>query len=241
MTLVRATPPRGRSHRRLAALSLLMPALLMGCSTRVVQNPTPIAQAQKVGMTSYVIEPGDTLDVRFFYNPELNEEVAVRPDGKISLPLAGELRAAGQTPTQLEGALRNSYSRELKQTAITVIVKGFSGQRVYVDGEVGTPQMVNIAGNLSAMQAIASAGGFKASARKGEILVIRRSGTTQPMVIPIDLDAAISGADTAQDISLQPYDIVFVPKTAVAELNQFIDQYFRQNIPIPFGIGYGLN
>lgn len=228
--------------RPLALLfAILAVAALAACSGRVAQKPSPIPQVQSTNVTSYVIEPGDELDVRFFYNPELNEEVQVRPDGNISLPLVGEMRAAGRTPTQLEGSLRDSYSRELRQAAITVIVKGFAGQRVYVDGEVGTPQMVNIAGNLSAMQAIASAGGFKPSARKGEVLVIRRSGTTEPIVIPVDLDAAISGRDTRQDISLQPYDIIYVPKTAVAEVNQFIDQYFRQNIPIPFGIGYGLN
>lgn len=223
-------------------LLAMVPVLaLMACSGRVVQNPTPISQAPTPSTAGYVIEPGDGLDVRFFYNPELNEEVTVRPDGNISLPLVGEMRAAGRSPSQLENSLREAYGRELRQAAITVIVKGFAGQRVYVDGEVGTPMMVNIAGNLSAMQAIASAGGFKPSARKGEILVIRRSGTPQPVVIPLDLDATISGKDTSQDILLQPYDIVYVPRTAVAEVNQFIDQYFRQNIPIPFGIGYGLN
>jgi protein involved in polysaccharide export with SLBB domain len=226
----------------LRILCVLLPlAALMACSTNVVRHPTPIANAPRATQTGYLIEPGDGLDVRFFYNPELNEEVTVRPDGNISLPLVGELRAAGRTPGQLEGSLRDAYSRELRQAAITVIVKGFAGQRVYVDGEVGTPQMVNIAGNLSAMQAVASAGGFKPSARKGEVLVIRRSGAPQPVVIPINLDAAIDGSDTTQDILLQPYDIVYVPKTAVAEVNQFIDQYFRQNIPIPFGVGYGLN
>lgn len=223
-------------------LSAVIPMLaLMACSSRVVQNPTPISQAPTSSTAGYVIEPGDGLDVRFFYNPELNEEVTVRPDGNISLPLVGEMRAAGRSPAQLENSLREAYGRELRQAAITVIIKGFAGQRVYVDGEVGTPMMVNIAGNLSAMQAVASAGGFKPSARKGEILVIRRSGTPQPVVIPLDLEATINGTDTSQDILLQPYDIVFVPRTAVAEVNQFIDQYFRQNIPIPFGIGYGLN
>lgn len=226
----------------LRMLLALIPALVLAaCAGTVAKNPTPIAQAPRAATTTYVIEPGDGLDVRFFYNPELNEEVTVRPDGNISLPLVGETRAAGRTPGQLEAALRDSYSRELRQAAITVMVKGFAGQRVYVDGEVGEPQMVNIAGNLSAMQAVASAGGFKPSARKGEVLVIRRSGTTQPVVIPLDLDAAISGTDTNQDILLQPYDIVYVPRTAIAEVNQFIDQYFRQNIPIPFGVGYGLN
>jgi protein involved in polysaccharide export with SLBB domain len=223
-------------------LLALVPALaLIACTGTVVKNPTSIASAPRATSAGYIIEPGDGLDVRFFYNPELNEEVTVRPDGNISLPLVGELPAAGRTPSQLEANLRDSYSRELRQAAITVIVKGFAGQRVYVDGEVGTPQMVNIAGNLSAMQAVASAGGFKPSARKGEVLVIRRSGTPQPVVIPIDLDAAIDGSDTRQDILLQPYDIVYVPRTAIAEMNQFIDQYFRQNIPIPFGVGYGLN
>lgn len=228
--------------RPLATLfAILAVAALAACSGRIVENPTPIPQARAASASPYLIEPGDELDVRFFYNPELNEEVQVRPDGNISLPLVGEIQAAGRTPTQLEGNLRDSYSRELRQAAITVMVKGFAGQRVYVDGEVGEPQMVNIAGNLSAMQAIASAGGFKPSARKGEVLVIRRSGGTQPVVIPVNLDAAISGRDTGQDITLQPYDIVYVPRTAIAEVNQFIDQYFRQNIPIPFGVGYGLN
>lgn len=222
-------------------LAVLLMAALAACSGRVAEKPTALPVQAAGPAPSYVIEPGDALDVRFFYNPELNEEVQVRPDGNISLPLVGEIPAAGRTPTQLETSLRDSYSRELRQAAITVIVKGFAGQRVYVDGEVGTPQMVNIAGNLSTLQAIASAGGFKASARKGEVLVIRRSGTTQPVVIPVDLDAAIAGTDTRQDLLLQPYDIVYVPKTAIAEVNQFIDQYFRQNIPIPFGIGYGLN
>lgn len=227
----------------LRMLLVVVPMLaLMACASRVVQNPTPIAQAPvATGAGGYIIEPGDSLDVRFFYNPELNEEVMVRPDGNISLPLVGEMRAAGRSPGQLEGSLKESYSRELRQAAITVMVKGFAGQRVYVDGEVGEPQMVNIAGNLSAMQAISSAGGFMDSARKGEVLVIRRSGTPKPVVIPLDLDAVLAGTDTSQDILLQPYDVVYVPKTAIAEVNQFVDQYIRQNIPLPVGVGYGIN
>lgn len=221
---------------------LLVPLLaaLAACNSRVATNPSPIPAAT-TATQAYRIEPGDELDIRFFYNPELNEEVMVRPDGSISLPLVGEVRAAGRTPTEVEQNLRDQYSRELRQTAITVIVKGFAGQRVYVDGEVGTPQMVNIAGNLTAMQAVASAGGFKPSARKGEVLVIRRTGGPKPAVIPVNLDEVISGADTSQDIVLEPYDIVFVPKRAIAEMNEFIDLYIRQNIPIPFGVGYGLN
>jgi protein involved in polysaccharide export with SLBB domain len=223
---------------RLTAIVLAAAVLLSACSQRVARNPAPLPAPRTVAQP-YTIEPGDDLDIRFFYNPELNEQVAVRPDGNISMPLAGEVRAAGRTPTQLEQALKDKYARELRQADITVIVKGFAGQRVYVDGEVGAPQMVNIAGNLSAIQAIASAGGFKPSARKEEVLIIRRSGAERPQVIPLDLEAAIQGADIGQDIQLQPYDVVFVPRTQIADINDWIDQYIRKNIPLPFGLGYG--
>lgn len=225
---------------------LLVPLLALfamaACTNQVATHPSPLPVAAAGGQAgpSYVIEPGDHLDLRFFYNPELNEEAVVRPDGNISLPLVGEVRAAGRSPSELEGALKEQYSRELRQAAITVIVKDFSGQRVFVDGEVGTPQVVPMTGTMTTMQAIAAAGGFKVTARKGEVLVIRRSGAER-QVIPVDLEKAISGSDTAQDIGLKPYDIVFVPKSRVAELNTWLDQYIRQNIPIPFGLGYGLN
>lgn len=224
-------------------LGTILAALLLvaGCGN-VVKKPSPVPVAAQPAQFSYVIEPGDELDVRFFYNPELNEEVMVRPDGGISLPLVGQVQAAGRTVTDLESSLKQEYGRELRQTAITVIIKGFAGQRVYVDGEVGTPQMVNIAGNLSAMQAVASAGGFTDDARKEEVVIIRRQpGGGQPVVIPLNLARAIDGTDTGQDIGLKPYDVVFVPKTGIAEVNQWINQYIRQNIPIPFGLGYGLN
>ncbi|MGE5505072.1 MAG: polysaccharide biosynthesis/export family protein [Actinomycetota bacterium] len=234
--------PIDRVVARTLALVLMLVGMLAlsACSSRIATHtaPLPAAAAQPA---AYVVEPGDDLDVRFFYNPELNEEVTVRPDGNISLPLVGEVRAAGRTPTQLESTLKEAYSRELRQAAITVIVKGFAGQRVFVDGEVGQPQMVKIAGQMTAMQAIASAGGFKPGARKGEVLVIRRNGTSQPQVIPLNLDAAIDGADTSQDIALQPYDVVFVPKSRIAQVNTWIEQYIKNNIPIPFGFGYGLN
>jgi protein involved in polysaccharide export with SLBB domain len=218
---------------------LLLLTMLAGCSDRIARHPAPLPAAAP--LQAYLIEPGDDLDIRFFYNPELNEEATVRPDGNISLPLVGEVKAAGRTPADLEAALRERFSRELRQAAITVIPKTFAGQRVFVDGEVGQPQMVKLGGNLTAMQAIASAGGFKTTARKGETLVIRRAAAGQPQVIPLNLQAAIEGSDTAQDIVLQPYDVVFVPRSQVAEVNLWVEQYIKNNIPIPFGFGYGLN
>ena len=229
--------PVPRILRRLA-LAVLVPAMatLSACGISV-ENPAPLPPPQQA-VAPYVIQPGDSLDVRFFYNPELNEEVTVRPDGDISLPLAGQVKAAGQTPLQLEDALKERYATELRQAAITVMVKGFAGQRVYVAGEVTEPKMVNITGDLTALQAVTSAGGFKPSGRVDQVLVIRRNGTPRPTVIPLDLEKAIDGRDTRQDINLEPYDVVYVPKTKIAEVDAWVDQYVRQLIPAPFGIGY---
>jgi len=84
----------------------------------------------------YIIQAGDQLDIKFFYNPELNDSVTVRPDGKISLQLVDEVQAAGQTPAQLDDFLTEKYAKELRKPVITVIVKSFASQRVYVGGEV---------------------------------------------------------------------------------------------------------
>jgi protein involved in polysaccharide export with SLBB domain len=84
----------------------------------------------------YIIQPGDQLDIKFFYNPELNENVTVRPDGLISLQLVDEVHASGLTPAQLDDLLTQKYSRELKKPMVTVIMRSFTMQRVYVGGEV---------------------------------------------------------------------------------------------------------
>lgn len=191
-------------------------------------------------LKDYVIQTGDQLDVKFFYNPELNEQVTVRPDGRISLQLAPEIVAAGLTPAQLTEALVKNYEKELANPGVTVIVRSFSSQRVYVDGEVNKPGMVSLAGPLTVLQSIAEAGGFKDTARTGQVIVIRKTGDGKPLAIAVNLDDVRNAAEGSSDILLAPYDIVYVPKSAIANVNQFVDKYIRQNIPIPFGISYGI-
>jgi protein involved in polysaccharide export with SLBB domain len=216
-------------------------ALLAACaSTPSVQNPGSLAQlAPPTTTQQYLIQPGDDLDIRFFYNPELNETQRVRPDGRISLQLVGEQDVAGRTPHDVETQLRHSYEHELKQPEIAVILRGFGGQKAYVDGEVGHPGAVELNGGVTALQAVASAGGFKNTGRLDSVIIIRRVDG-RPVAVPVNLKAAIEGTDFEQDVQLRPYDVVFVPRSKIADVNIFIDQYFRQNMPIPFGFGYTL-
>ena len=207
-------------------------------------NTIPAGQLETAANTSsldeYLIQPGDQLDIKFFYNPELNDSVIVRPDGRISLQLAPEIPAAGMTPAQLTSSLEKSYEKELANPGITVIIRSFSSQRIYVDGEVNKPGMVVLLGPLTVLQSIAEAGGLKDTAKSSQILIIRKSKDNKPQAIEVNLDEIRSATDNNQNIRLAPYDVVYVPKSAVANVNLFVDQYIRQNIPIPFGISYGI-
>ena len=218
-------------------ISLFMTA----CTTHnIVPTEHMKAVATATPMKEYLIQPGDELDVKFFYNPELNDLVVVRPDGRISLQLASDIQAAGLTPAQLTKSLEKNYEKELANPGITVIVRSFSSQRVYVDGEVNKPGMVALLGPLTVLQSIAEAGGLKDTAKTSQILIIRKTQDNKPEAIAVNLDDIRNAADNSKNILLAPYDVVYVPKSTIANINLFIDQYIRKNIPIPFGVTYGV-
>jgi protein involved in polysaccharide export with SLBB domain len=116
-----------------------MLALLLGACGPAAVKPTSVEQANAVSARAasgdYHLQPGDELDIRFYFNPELNSSVLVRPDGRISLPLANEVQAAGLTPEALSQRLRTAYEQELRRPELTVIVRSFNS----VGGEVASP------------------------------------------------------------------------------------------------------
>lgn len=215
---------------------------LPGCAHQLVKNPVslsdPRVQANAYPEKAYVIHAGDELEIRFFYNPELNDRVIVRPDGHISLQLIGELMALDMTPGALASELQQLYEPIIARTAITVTVRGFAAQRIYVDGEVNKPGLFPLVGQVTIMQAIAMAGGYKDTARVKEVILIRRGPSRDPLAIPINLEEIINGKDMRQDILLLPYDIVFLPKSPIANVNLWVQQYIRNNLPINSGFGY---
>jgi len=225
----------------LLAKLLIITVFITACTTHNITSAEHMGNmTTSTPLKEYLIQPGDQLDIKFFYNPELNDLVVVRPDGRISLQLASEIPAAGLTPAQLTAALEKSYAKELANPGITVIVRSFSSQRVYVDGEVNKPGMVALLGPLTVLQSIAEAGGLKDTAKTSQVLIIRKSKDNKPQAIEVNLDDIRNAADGSENVLLAPYDVVYVPKSAVANVNQFIDQYIRRNIPIPFGVTYGI-
>ncbi len=190
-------------------------------------------------VTEYKIQIGDTLDIKFFYHPELNESVIVRPDGRISLQLIHETQALGLPPEELRQDLLKKYAIQISKPEIAVIVRSFTAQKIYVDGEVERPGLIQLAGPMTVLQAIASAGGLKDTARASDVLIIRRNQYNQPESVLVSLDKVIAGTDMSQDIALFPADIIYIPRAPIANVNLWIDKYIRQNIPVPFN--YNIN
>lgn len=181
----------------------------------------------------YVIQEGDALGIKFFFNPELNEEVVVRPDGRISLQLVPAIVAAGRTPSELTQELKQMYSAELESPELSVIVRSFSAQRVFVGGEVDRPGELDLIDGLTVLGAIARAEGLTDRGKKEAVVIIHRGEDGVPEVAEFNLQRIRKGL--APDPLLAPYDVVFVPMTKIANLNKWMDQYIRGNIPVSFG------
>lgn len=206
------------------------------CAPNRVVAPIPSSEldveARNFFKGEYVILPGDTLDVRFLYNPEFNElALPVRPDGRISLQLAPEIMAAGLTPTQLCGVLSQKYSTELKKPDSAVIVRSFGGQRIFIDGEVAGPQHLDLTRPTTIMQAIAMTGGLRETARLSNVIIIRPDFNGKPVGTMVDLRKVIDGTDFSQNIYLKPLDIVYVPKSNIARVDKFVAEYITSLIP----------
>jgi protein involved in polysaccharide export with SLBB domain len=201
------------------------------------QGAFPQGAADRAAGPEYRIQVGDHLEIKFFYSPELNEQVIVRPDGRISLQLIPEVEVTGLTLATLTDLLTRRYSADLNQPEVTVLVREFGLQRVFVDGEVGSPGIVALLGQMTALQAIAQAGGMKETARSTDVIIIRRGEADTPVALRVDLKKAREGSNLAQDISLAPLDIIYVPRSRIANVNLFVDQYIRRVLPFDWVIG----
>lgn len=211
--------------------------LMVGCSSSL-SGRAGLSQSPTAPAKEYRIQPGDLLDIKLFYNPELNESLTVRPDGRITLQLVNDIVAAGRTPAELTAVLTKAYAGELRNPKVAVIVRTSVADRVFVDGEVNRAGLVPLSGPTTILQAISQAGGMKESAKTGEVVLLRAEDNKMN-AFRINLEDAMKGLGVDQDIYLKPNDIVYVPKSGIAELNTWIDLYLRKNMPVPLGVSLG--
>jgi polysaccharide export outer membrane protein len=174
----------------------------------------------------YQIGFGDVLEVKFFYDPELNETLLVRSDGRITLPRLGDIIVAGLTPTHLDSIITEKYSEILKNPDITIQVRNSAEQVVYVLGEVRQPGAVPVRGKMTALQAIAASGGFTYISKPSSVIIFHSNGIDKPSAQRLNLSRALNRRSIKENITLSGYDIVYVPKSFIGKLDIFVDQFF---------------
>ena len=156
----------------------------------------------------------DVLDIAVWRDADLSRVLPVRPDGFITMPMAGEVMAAGKTPAELEAELKQKLSPFVQEPRVNVIVREVNSSRVFVTGEVTHPGVYPLRGRISLLQVIAQAGGFTDFADSDEIVVIRSGDKDKNEHIPVrysDLLKAADGSEEKYDVILRPGDTIVVP------------------------------
>jgi len=183
----------------IVAAAVLVPAML-AVSPSIAQ-PSPAQEA-------YILGPGDTIDIVVYGEPDLFRTVIVKPDGAVSLALLGEVKAAGRTTTQLAADLTRLYGKYLKQPLISVTVREFRVDRIYILGQVSRPGEYQLRPGIGIMELLANAGGPTGRADLAKVVVIR--GRTEAQQLNL-LEAFATNRNP--DVKLLAGDVLFVPET----------------------------
>jgi polysaccharide export outer membrane protein len=170
----------------------------------------PAPQAKSASAEEYRIGPQDLVRIDVWKEPDISRTIPVRPDGKISLPLMNDVQAAGLTAMELAGSIREGLSKYITSPQVTVTVTEINSRRVYVTGEVMRPGAQPLLPNMTALQALTSAGGFTQFARTKSIYILRNEDGKQ-VKHPFNYKAVLDGKHPEDNIQLQPGDVIVVP------------------------------
>jgi polysaccharide export outer membrane protein len=180
----------------------------------------------------YRIQPGDQLAIDFYLNSEFNDNVSVQPDGRIVLRLVGPLQAAGLSPGQLSSSINQAYGKELKNPSATVHVQNMPSRQIFVQGQVNHPGAFALQPGMTALQAIASAGGHTDEASMTDVVLIRRDACGRADGSKLNLASATDAPDRGEDAMLMPHDTLVVPRSRIANMDLFVKQYIRDLLPV---------
>jgi polysaccharide biosynthesis/export protein len=168
------------------------------------------SSAAKPHDDSFVIGNDDVLAINVWKEPDISRSIPVRSDGKISLPLVGEVQAAGLTPLKLEKDIASKLKNYISEPEVTVMVQQVNSQKFNILGQVVRPGSYVIANSPTVLDAIALAGGFRDFAKQKSIYVLRQSATGESR-LPFNYKDVSQGKNMAQNIKLQPGDTIIVP------------------------------
>ena len=193
----------------------------------ILPAPTPEVKKEEMPSTQtdeYRVDISDVLDISVWKVPDLSQsEVIVRPDGKISLPLIGDIEAAGLTLTQIDAEITQKYALYVREPQVSVMIRKFGGKKVVVLGDVARPGVYTFTGDVRVVEALALAGDCTKYAVKNNVLIIRGDIHKNPTVISSNVLAFLKNAKLSENVLIQPQDVIFVPRSLIGNINAFIE------------------
>jgi polysaccharide biosynthesis/export protein len=183
------------------------------------QNPPRLSPATEY---RYQLQPGDVIEVQFRYSPEFNQTVTIQPDGYIALEITGDLKIAEMTVEQARQAILKNASVRLQDPVTNVILKEFQRPFFVVAGEVTQPGKIEMRERVTAIQAIMLAGGLKETARSSQVIVFRKINSDMAEVKLLNLKSIRHTSDLEHDLTLQPGDMVYVPRDKMSKIERFM-------------------
>ena len=174
-------------------------------------TPSSMEAATKPHDDAFVIGNDDVLSINVWKEPDISRAIPVRSDGRISLPLAGEIQAAGRTPLALELEIASKLRNYISEPEVTVMVQQINSQKFNILGQVNRPGAYPLTNSATVLDALAVAGGFRDFAKKKSIYVLRQNADGTQARLPFNYKEVLKGENPAQNIKLQPRDTIVVP------------------------------
>lgn len=178
-------------------------------SSALTKSVTP--EPAKAHDNAFIIGNDDVLAINVWKEPDVSRSIPVRSDGKISLPLAGEIQAAGQTPAKLEQEIAARLKNYISEPEVTVIVQQINSQKFNVLGMVNKPGSYVLAGSITVLDALALAGGLRDFAKQKSIYVLRQNADGSQNRLSFNYKEVVKGTNPAQNVKLEPRDTIVIP------------------------------
>jgi polysaccharide export outer membrane protein len=226
----------GRGHMLRAkrtVVGLLFTCLSVACTS--THRAGTVYQYPVGPMEAYLLQAPDQIDISVLPQAELNRVVIIRPDGKVSLPLIGDVLVEGLTPMEVSEKLTKEFSKYVKNPAVSVIVTGFNSKKIYVIGEVFRQGAYPYTGDTTVFEAVEDAGSFTRRASLGRVILVR-GDLTNPLVIDVNMKDVVRRGLKSKDLYVKPGDIVYVPPNGFAKAGYAIEQVLFPFSPI-LGVG----
>jgi protein involved in polysaccharide export with SLBB domain len=217
------------------AMIVLLVLGMAGCKTppaSVRTLPVDVVAGTAAGTdTSYRLQVGDGVAVHFFSFPDLDDTATIGPDGHIALRFINDFPIAGMTLTEASKETNDRYDKVLRHPGVSIVIKSYALQQIYVDGEVNSPGVIRSAVPLTASGAIAQAGGIKlATARSHGALLLRRRPDGAVVYYKLDFHGDLPSGEG--DPILRTNDLIYVPRTAIASVADFVQANITRIIPV---------